>query len=76
MIALPNMLNIKIESAYPAVNGSKHYAFILLNDVFRQTFVDPEMNGNNYKNVDKHPTPSQEWFCSKEKLEWFPTWLM
>jgi hypothetical protein len=69
MIALSNMLNIKIESVYSAVNGSKHYAFILLNNVFRPPFVDPEMETITIMWTNTQ-LPLKNGFVAKRKLEY------
>ncbi|KAL3892167.1 hypothetical protein ACJMK2_004401 [Sinanodonta woodiana] len=42
MMALSNLLNLKVESVYPAINGSKDYCFIKLNCVFIPMFYDPK----------------------------------
>jgi hypothetical protein len=45
ILALSNLLNIPIECVYPAINGSRYFAFKAYNTTFRPPFADPE-NGN------------------------------
>jgi hypothetical protein len=71
MISLSNLLNVKVVSVYPSVNGTKDYAFVLLNTEFRPPFVDPakEVITIMWTNTS---APQKNGFVKMRKLQWFP----
>jgi len=71
IIALSNMLNIRIDTVYPSVNGTKHYAFKYMNTTSRPPFTDSDKGTitltwtntieSDRENVTNRGRPKKEW---------------
>ena len=74
IVSLSNLLNIPIESVYPAVNGSQNLYFRTLNTTFKPPFSDPEKGHLTIMWTSTIPPTRPSWTSRRPRKtqEWCP----